>query len=131
MLAGRWPENYDEMVIVLSEPNTISDLLVYSLGLRDTKELTDMITKAMSGETVDVKNEPMTLSYEDLMNINLKLIRPTDLYKFNDKYDVYEDMSENEEYLEKTFEEAINLKIVGVVSAKQAVTTMALNPGIA
>ncbi len=39
----------------------------------------------MSGETIDVKNEPMTLSYEDLMNINLKLIRPTDLYKFNDK----------------------------------------------
>ena len=77
VLAGRWPENYDEMVIVLSEPNTISDLLVYSLGLRDTKELTDMITKAMSGETIDVKNEPMTLSYEDLMNINLKLIRPT------------------------------------------------------
>lgn len=131
VLAGRWPENYDEMVIVLSEPNTISDLLVYSLGLRDTKELTDMITKAMSGETIDVKNEPMTLSYEDLMNINLKLIRPTDLYKFNDKYDVYEDMSENEEYLEKTFDEAINLKIVGVVSAKPGVTTMALNPGVA
>ena len=85
----------------------------------------------MSGETIDVKNEPMTLSYEDLMNINLKLIRPTDLYKFNDKYDVYEDMSENEEYLEKTFDEAINLKIVGVVSAKPGVTTMALNPGVA
>ena len=131
MLAGHWPEKYDEMVIVLSEPNTISDLLVYSLGLRDTKELTDMITKAMSGEAIDIKNEPMTLSYEDLMNINLKLIRPTDLYKFNDKYGVYEDMSENEEYLEKTFDEAINLKIVGVVSAKTGVTSMALNPGVA
>lgn len=131
MIAGHWPEKYDEMVIVLSEQNTISDLLVYSLGLRDTNELTDMITKAMSGEAVDIKNEPMTLSYEDLMNINLKLIRPTDLYKFNDKYGVYEDMSENEEYLEKTFDEAINLKIVGVVSAKPGVTSMALNPGVA
>lgn len=131
VLAGRWPEEYNEMVIVLSEPNTISDLLVYSLGLRDTEELTDMITKAMSGETIDIKNEPMTFSYEDLMNVKLKLIKPTDLYKYNETYDVYEDMSENEEYLEKSYNSATDLKIVGVVSAKQGVTTMALNPGVA
>ena len=131
VLAGRWPEEYNEMVIVLSEPNTISDLLVYSLGLRDTEELTDMITKAMSGETIDIKNESMTFSYEDLMNVKLKLIKPTDLYKYNETYDVYEDMSENEEYLEKSYNSATDLKIVGVVSAKQGVTTMALNPGVA
>lgn len=131
MLAGHWPEKYDEMVIVLSEPNTISDLLVYSLGLRDTKELTDMVTKIMSGEKVEINNEPMTLTYEDLMNVKLKLIRPTDTYKYNSRYDIYEDMNENEEYMQNLYDNAIQLKIVGVVSAKEGTTSMALNPGVA
>ena len=131
VLAGRWPENYNEMVIVLSEPNSISDLLVYSLGLRDTKELTDIVTKIMSGEKVDINNEPMTLTYEDLMNIELRLIQPADMYKYNSKYDIYEDMSEDYDYLEKVYNEATKIKIVGVVTAKEGVTSMILNPGVA
>ena len=81
LLKGKWPEEYDEMAIVLSEANSISDLLVYSLGLRDTEELTSMITKIMSGEVVNVNNEPMTLSYDDLMKVDLRLIMPADTYK--------------------------------------------------
>ena len=131
VLAGHWPENYDEMVIVLSEPNTISDLLVYSLGLRDTEELNTMITKIMSGETVDIKNEPLTFTYEDLMNVDLRLIKPADIYKYNDRYDIYEDMSQDKEFMNNLYNNAIKLKIVGVVSSKPGVTSMALNPGVA
>ncbi|UKI29195.1 MAG: hypothetical protein L6V78_02380 [Clostridium sp.] len=47
-----------KMIIVLSEKNSISDLLVYSLGLRDTEELTNMVTKIMSGESININNEP-------------------------------------------------------------------------
>ena len=130
ILAGRWPENYDEMIIVLSERDSISDLLVYSLGLRDTKELSDIVTKIMSGEKVKVKNEPMSFTYEDLMNIELKLIMPSDTYKYNKKYEVYEDMTEDKKYMKKLYEDAIQLKIVGVVTAKEGVTSAALNPGV-
>ena len=130
ILAGRWPENYDEMIIVLSERGSISDFLIYSLGLRDTEELSDIVTKIMSGEKAEINNEPMTLSYEELMNINLKLIMPTDKYKYNSKYDIYEDMTENEEYMKELYDDAMNLKIVGVVTAKEGITTMALNPGV-
>ena len=59
VLAGEWPDAYDEAVIVLSEPNGITDLLLYCLGLRDNDELKDMMTKLMAGETVENKNEPM------------------------------------------------------------------------
>ncbi len=130
ILAGHLPEKYDEMIIVLSEPNTISDLLVYSLGLRDTKELSNIVTKIMNGETVDVQNEPYTLSYEDLMNIELKLIMPVDTYKYNEKYDVYEDMTDDDEYLKNLYNNALTLKIVGIVSPKEGTTSMMLNPGV-
>ena len=131
VLEGRWPEKYDELVIVLSEKNSISDLLVYSLGLRKTEELTDMVTKIMRGESVDINNEPLTLTYQDLMNVDLRLIRPTDMYKYNSRYDVYEDMSADEAFFKDLYDNSIKLKVVGVVSAKDGVTTMALNPGVA
>ncbi len=130
ILAGRLPKDYNEMIIVLSDKNTISDLLVYSLGLRDTKELSNIVTKIMSGEKVDINNEPITLSYEDLMNIDLRLIMPTDTYRYNEKYDIYEDMTEDETYFNNLYDNAINLKIVGVVSPKEGTSSFMLTPGV-
>ena len=130
ILAGRLPENYNEMIIVLADKTTISDFLLYSLGIRPVDELTDIVNKIMGGEKVDINNTPKDLTYEDLMNTELKLIMPTDLYKYNEKYNIYEDMSENEEFMKNAYENAINLKIVGIVTAKEGVTSNALNPGV-
>lgn len=131
VLAGRWPDKYDEMIIVLSEPNSISDLLVYSLGLRDMEELNDIVKKVMTGEKPDINNEPLVTNYEELMNSELRLIMPTDTYRYNEKYDIYEDMTDDKEYLEDLYNKSTKLKIVGVVAAKEGATTMALNPGVA
>ena len=130
VLAGRWPKEYDEMIIVLSEPNSISDLLIYSIGLRDNDELVDIVQKMMTGEKVDVDNKPLEFTYDDLMNITLKLIEPADVYKYNTKYDVYEDMSTDSEYMQKLYDKATTLKIVGIVSAKEGSTSQALAPGV-
>lgn len=130
ILAGHLPEKYDEMMIVLSDRNSISDLLVYSLGLRDTNELKDIVSKLMKGEKADVRNEALNFTYDDLMNKELKLILPTDLYRYNEEYNVYEDMTENEDYMKELYENALNLKIVGIVTEKEGVTSAALNPGV-
>jgi len=131
VLAGTWPKNYNEMIIVLSEPNGISDLLVYSLGLRDNDELNDMVTKIMNGEKVDVNNTPLELTYDDLLNVDLRLIEAADTYKYNIKYDVYEDMSDDEEYMNKLYKNATKLKIVGIVTAKKGSSSSVLSPGVA
>ena len=130
ILAGHLPEKYDEMMIVLSDRNSISDLLVYSLGLRDTKELKDIVSKLMKGEKVDIRNDALNFTYEDLINKELKLILPTDLYRYNEEYNVYEDMTENEDYMKELYDNALNLKIVGIVTEKEGVTSAALNPGV-
>ena len=130
ILAGHLPEKYDELLIILSDRNSISDLLVYSLGLRDTEELTEIVSKLMKGEKADIRNEPLNFTFEDLMNKELKLILPTDLYRYNSEYNVYEDMSENEEYMKNLYDNSINLKISGIVTLKEGVTSVALNPGV-
>ena len=131
ILAGKLPENYDEMVLVLQNPNSIPDLIVYSLGLRDTSELSEMVTKIMSGESANISHDSMEFTYQDFLDVKLKLILPTDLYKYNSKYEVYEDMSDDKDYVKNLFnDKSIDLKIVGVIAPKEGVTTMALTPGI-
>ena len=130
ILKGRWPSNYNEMVIVLSEPNGISDMLVYFLGLRDIEELYDMISKMMAGKKVDTKTEPKQFTYDDLMNIDIRLINQVDTYKYNSKYKIYEDMSEDENYMNSLYDNGLKIKIVGIVCQKDGSNSMALNPGV-
>ena len=131
VLAGKWPQNYDEVILVLPEANAMPDLLVYSLGLRDSKELEDMIAKIMKGEKVENKNKALELSYEELMDLPLKLIDVTDTYKYNKKYKIYEDMTEDKDFMKKVYENAKDLKIVGIVTAKEGSNASTLTPGIA
>ena len=114
LLAGRYPNDYNELMIVLSEKGQISDLLTYSLGLHDTDELNEAVSKIMSGEKVEIDNEPLELTYDDLMNVDLRLVAATDTYKFNDKYDVYEDMTSDKAYLGEIYKNAEQLKVTGV-----------------
>jgi len=115
VVAGKWPENYNEVILVLPDENSISDLLLYSLGLRDGKELEDMISKIMKGEKVEEVNSPLELTYEELMNTELKLVDATSTYKYNKTYDVYESMTDDEEFMQNVYGNALNLKIVGII----------------
>ena len=118
LLAGRYPEEYNELVVMLSHPGSISDLLTYSLGFHDTSELASLITKILSNEKTEIDPTSLELTYDDLLNRELKLVAATDLYKYNDRYYVYEDMSADENYLKSVYENSEPLKIVGVVTPK-------------
>lgn len=114
LLAGRYPENYNELMVILSNKGEISELLTYSLGFHDTDELNKIVSKIMSGESADIHNEPLEISYEDLMGVDLRLVPATETYKFNSKYDVYEDMTGDKEYMRDIYNGSEKLKITGV-----------------
>ena len=114
LLAGRYPSEYNEMLVVLSNKGEISELLTYSLGFHDSNELNEIISKIMSGERVEINNEPLELDYDDIMNVDLRLVPATKTYKYNAKYDVYEDMSGDKDFMRETYKTAEKLHIVGV-----------------
>ena len=115
LLAGRYPEKYNELVVVLNNRGEISELLTYSLGFHNSNELNDIIAKIMSGERVEINNKPLELAYDDLINVDLRLVPATKTYKYNSKYEVYEDMSGDKEYMKNIYADAEKLQIVGVV----------------
>ena len=88
VVAGKWPEKYDELLLVLRDPNQLNDYIVYTLGLRDPKELKDMINEVMKGNEVDNNNEPIEWTYEDFLGMEFALVNNCDTYRRNDSYDV-------------------------------------------
>jgi len=130
ILAGRMPEKYDELLLVLPEPNGMSDMLVYGMGLRDEKEFLDMISKLMAGEKVENKNKPLEYTYDELLKLEYRLINPTDTYQYNETYNIYESMVNDEVFMKKVYEDAVQLKIVGIVCAKDGATSGSLGQGI-
>ena len=133
VLEGRWPESYDEVIVVLSHPNQITDYMAYTLGLKDPDELSDLMAKVMRGETVDPDafNEGEEWSYDELMALRLRLVNASSLYQYNAEYGVWENMSGNTEYMEALIDDGVALKVVGIVCPKDGVSTTTLSPGIA
>ena len=118
VIAGKMPKEYNEIMLCIPDDNEISDLLLYGLGLRDLSELEDMIGKIVDGEKVVNKNEPLEFTYEELMNLELKFIDASAKYKYNSKYNIYEDMSDDDKFMRDVYNNAIDLKIVGIVKPR-------------
>lgn len=114
LIQGRYPEKYNEVMLVLKDKDKIPDLLVYSLGLRDNKVLNQLVNDIMTNHESNIKDEAKTFTYDELINRQLKLINTSDLYRYNSKYDTYEDMSNDKEYLEDIYNKSEGLIITGV-----------------
>lgn len=130
VIEGRIPESYNEVVIILPDENHISDLLLYALGLKDASNVDNMINKIYAGEKIEKSKETKVFTPTDLMQVEMKLINTTDLYKYNADYNIYEDMSENEEYLKDVYNKSLNIKIVGILKPKDESGTSSLAAGV-
>ena len=130
VVAGKWPENYDELLLVLRDPNQLNDYIVYTLGLRDPKELKDMINEVMKGNEVDNNNEPIEWTYEDFLGMEFALVNNCDTYRRNDSYDVWEDMSKDDDFMEELIKKSEKLHISGIACPKEKSGANAMNEGI-
>lgn len=129
--AGRWPDKYDELVLVLESPNTISDFMLYSLGLRDQDAFVDMFTDVMNGEKVSSDVKPMEFSYSDFLSMEFTMVLPCDYYQYDSQYKVFNDMSDDEDYMKDLLEKGLPLKVVGIVYPKEGSVAASLSAGIA
>ena len=77
--AGRWPEAYNECVVVLTPGGSISDFLLYTLGLRDAEELDQMVQQFVNEETIEVPEEIGDYSYDEILDVKFKLVNSCDI----------------------------------------------------
>lgn len=113
--AGHWPENYDECVLVLTGSGSMSDFMLYTLGMRDSAELDDMVKKFAAEEEVTAPTDIQQPSYEDILKVKFKLVNATDYYVHDDEFGVWKDKTDDTAYMRELVNKGEDLKIVGIV----------------
>ena len=132
VMAGRWPSNYDESVLVLLPNGSVSDFLLYSTGIRDRDELKSMLEVFIKDSEADVKldNQEMEITYDKLLSAKMKIVSAANRYEYDEEFKVWIDKSSDDKFMEDLIEQAMDLKVVGVIRPNPDVTATSLSPGI-
>ena len=113
--AGRWPKSYNECVLVLTSGGGMSDLLLYTLGLRDPLELEEMVARFVEEEQIEVPKDSTVYTYDDILGKEFKLVNSADYYEYDNSYHVWKDRSGDQTYMDKVVKNAEPIRIVGIV----------------
>ena len=128
VIAGEWPDSYDELVLVVSDYNEITDYELYSLGLRDISELQEMVTASIMGGTKEFDSTSYT--YEELLNVRYKVIPSSDFYAYDEAAGCYVDKSDDANYMREKIENGIEVKISAIVRPSDRATVHSINTTI-
>ncbi len=130
VVAGHWPEGYNECLLVLTPNGNVSDFLLYTLGLRDSTELEDMVRQFANEEEVTVPEDTLSFDYQDMLDVSFKLVNAADYYQRDDQYNVWMDKSGDEAYMTNLVDNGEDLHIVGIVQPKPGANITSLTTGI-
>lgn len=128
IIYGRWPSEYDELVLFVDENNEIDDLTLYSLGLLSEKEIEVLMDAALNHKTVDY--EVRKWSFEEICNMDFRTILNSDCYTYDEKTGTYTDLRESEAGLKYLYDNALKLRIVGIAKPDEDTVSTMTNASI-
>lgn len=112
LLAGKWPKAYNEVVLMVGENNEISDYTLYSLGIKDQKDLKQKMKKIQNGEKIE-ESEQDEYTYSEILDLSYKVLLNSDYYKKENN--IWIDKSEDEDYMKGIIKKAETIKVVGII----------------
>lgn len=119
-ITGRWPEKHDEVILIVDENNSVSDYMLYALGLLSQEKLADNFESIINGEEIDPVDIP-EYSYDELMDMTFQLVLNTDMYE--KEGDIWMNRSDDEEFMEEVVANSESLKIVGIMRPNEEAIT--------
>ncbi len=128
--AGRWPEAENEIVLVLTKNGSISDLMQYTLGLRDASELDRMVEQFAAEEDVETPDDIHPYSYDDILSVTFKLVNAADFYQYDEEFGVWKDKSDDKDFVRSLVEDGEDLHVVGVVQPREDASATMLSAGL-
>ena len=128
LVDGKWPENYNEVVLIVDKDNEISDYTLYSLGIMNQDEIEEKMNKIENGEEVDVSQETVSYNYDDFLNLSFKILLNSDYYAKENG--AWVDKKDNEEYIKEKVDNAEEIKVVGIIKQKESSVSSNTQDGI-
>lgn len=129
VLAGQWPENYNEVVLVVDKNNEVDDYTLYSLGLKDPEEVRTLFKKMMVGESYETKKD-ISYTFDEILDTEFKLVMPTDMYKYNDVTGTWDDYSKDDKYMTNVVNNGTDIKVCGIIRPNDDAVSTSISSGI-
>lgn len=123
VIYGSWPDEYNEIVLVVDENNEIDDMTLYALGLKTKEEIDKLADAAFNKTTIEADNR--SWSYEEICNRDYRVVLNADCYSLDEKTGIYTDLRETETGIKYLYDNGIDLKVTGIIRpSEDAVSTM-------
>lgn len=127
VIAGRWPESKEELVLVVNEDNSLSEMTLYTLGLKPQSELSYFFASFVRGQSFELKKE--RYSYEQLLDLTYQLVLPAAYYEKNPETGLYEDIRSDAAKLQAAINDGLTLRVVGIVRPSEDSVARGMNGG--
>lgn len=129
VLAGHWPEKFNEVVLVADKNNEVDDYTLYSLGLKDPEEVRTLFKKMMVGESYETKKD-ISYTFDEILDTEFKLVMPTDMYKYNDVTGTWDDYSKDDKYMTNVVNNGTDIKVCGIIRPNDDAVSTSISSGI-
>lgn len=129
VLAGHWPENFNEVVLVTDKNNEVDDYTLYSLGLKDPEEVRTLFKKMMVGESYETEKD-ISYTFDEILDTEFKLVMPTDMYKYNDVTGTWDDYSKDDKYMTNVVNNGTDIKVCGIIRPNDDAVSTSISSGI-
>lgn len=128
LIYGEWPQEYDEIILVVDSNNEIDDLSLYALGLVPRSQVDAIADAAVNHTTVESPDK--SWSYEEICSQDYRLILNADCYTYNSETGCYEDLRETKAGLQYLYDNAVSLKVTGIIRPNEDATSRMLNSSV-
>lgn len=128
LVYGSWPNDYNEVVLVLDENNELDDMALYALGLKPQEEM-DAIMQAAVDQT-EVELDSQNWSYEDICSREYRTILNSDCYAFDQASSLYTDLRDTDAGLRYLYDNGIPLKVSGIIRPNENASAHMLSGSI-
>ena len=129
VIYGSWPNSANEIVLVLDENNELNDMALYALGLESREDINTIMSAAMKGDTT-VEFKQQRWSYEDICNMDYRVVFNSDCYSYDESTGLYKDLRESDAGLQYLYDNAYQLKVSGIIRPSEDATAAMLTGSI-
>lgn len=128
LIYGSWPNNYNEIILVVDENNEVDDMTLYALGLKSQAEIEAMTEAVLNKEQLKVEGKKW--SYKEICEMEFKTILNSSCYTKDEKTGLYTDLRDTESGLKYLYANGIPLKVTGIIRPKETTSSTLLSGSI-
>ena len=131
LVEGRWPHATNELLVVVMENGSLSDMTMYTLGLKDRTKLNEMFEDFFNQENLDLKSENKeTVAYKDVIGRKFKVIQPAEKFVYDEAHQIWLDKSGDKKHMDTVIKNGMDLEVVGIIKLNDSTKTPVLSSGL-